>query len=618
MKKSLYLLLSFFLVSCLLTACGKNKSNNETSNDNSSLSNTEVSSDADDSIQIDFSESDSDLFTERDYETDYNESESVIIQLNGSYATSSSDSVNISESTITITEEATYIISGTLDNGMIIVDADNTAKIQIVLNGAEINAKESASMYILEADKVFVTLAAGTENLLTNGGTFTAIDESNIDAAVFSKQDLTFNGSGSLTVTSPAGHGIVCKDDLVFTGGSYMVNSASHGLEANNSVRVTGETSLTIDSGKDAVHCENTDDASLGFVYIANGIINIEAEGDGISAGAYMQIENGTFDILTGGGSINGEKASSENFGGFMDGGMPGHVYSDTMNATDESSTSMKGIKAANSILISGGTFKIDSADDSLHSDMSLTVNGGTFEIASGDDAFHAEETLTVKDGKIDITESYEGLEALNIDVKGGDIQLIANDDGLNAAGGTDSSGINGGRDGMFGGPGGQGGPGDHNGGPGGMGGGMSSSSDGSIMISGGNLCINASGDGIDANGTLTITGGYTVVTGPTHGDTATLDYDKSAVIKGGTFIGTGAVGMAQTFSNSEQGVISVRVGNQIAGTKVTLKDKEGNLMISFEPELPFAVVIISSPDIVSGETYTITVGSLSAEFEAQ
>lgn len=618
MKKSLYLLLSFFLVSCLLTACGKNKSNNETSNDNSSLSNTEVSSDADDSIQIDFSESDSDLFTERDYETDYNESESVIIQLNGSYATSSSDSVNISESTITITEEATYIISGTLDNGMIIVDADNTAKIQIVLNGAEINAKESASMYILEADKVFVTLAAGTENLLTNGGTFTAIDESNIDAAVFSKQDLTFNGSGSLTVTSPAGHGIVCKDDLVFTGGSYTVNSASYGLEANNSVRVTGETSLTIDSGKDAVHCENTDDASLGFVYIANGIINIEAEGDGISAGAYMQIENGTFDILTGGGSINGEKASSENFGGFMDGGMPGHIYSDTMNATDESSTSMKGIKAANSILISGGTFKIDSADDSLHSDMSLTINGGTFEIASGDDAFHAEETLTVKDGKIDITESYEGLEALNIDVKGGDIQLIANDDGLNAAGGTDSSGINGGRDGMFGGPGGQEGPGGHNGGPGGMGGGMSSSSDGSIMISGGNLCINASGDGIDANGTLTITGGYTVVTGPTHGDTATLDYDKSAVIKGGTFIGTGAVGMAQTFSNSEQGVISVRVGNQIAGTEVTLKDKEGNIMISFEPELPFAVVIIISPDIVSGETYTITVGSLSAEFEAQ
>ena len=152
---------------------------------------------------------------------------------------------------------------------------------------------------------------------------------------------------------------------------------------------------------------------------------------------------------------------------------------------------------------------------------------------------------------------------------------------------------------------------------PGGGFGGMSGNSNGSIKVSGGTLYINASGDGIDANGTVEITGGHTTVVGPTRGDTATLDYDVSATISGGTFIGTGAAGMAQTFSDSEQGVIAVSVGNQFAGTEITLKDTSGKTLISYKPELDFAVVILSAPDIVKGQTYTITIGSQSGEFEA-
>ena len=195
----------------------------------------------------------------------------------------------------------------------------------------------------------------------------------------------------------------------------------------------------------------------------------------------------------------------------------------------------------------------------------------------------------------------------MHIDVQGGDIKLTASDDGLNAAGGTDQSGTTGGRDGMFG------------GGKGGMGGGFGgmSSGNGSIVISGGTLYINSSGDGLDANGTLEITGGHTTVVGPTRGDTATLDYDTSGIITGGTFIGTGASGMAQTFSDSEQGVVAVSVGNQLAGTEIILKDASGNTLISCTPELDFAVVILSSPDIMKGQTYTITVGSQSGDFEA-
>ncbi len=582
---------------------------------------------------------DSEMFTQRDYRTEYDESQSVKIHLKGSLASCDSDAVRISGTTITILSEGTFIFSGTLDNGKIIVDADKKAKPQIVLDGASIVSETSAALYILEADKVFVTLAEGTDNVLENGGEFTAIDDNNIDGTIFSKQDLTFNGSGSLTVSSPADHGIVCKDDLVFTGGSYTIHSASHGLDVNDSVRVTN-TSLAIDAGKDGIHVENDDNAEKGFLYAADGTFDIEAEGDGMSAGNYLKILDGSYTIVSGGGSENGTKSSSDNWGGFMGGGpggmgggrpgdrgegMPGRGgpsggtrendgsqpisyterTSDRMsNETGDDSTSLKGIKAAGELMIENGSFMIDSADDAVHSNSSIVVNGGTFQIASGDDGFHADDTLTIKDGKIDIAESYEGLEALHVKVEGGDIKLAASDDGMNAAGGTDQSGMGGRGNDMFG-------------GRGGFGGGMSSSSDGSIIISGGSLYINASGDGMDANGYLEITGGYTIVTGPTQGDTATLDFDTTGTITGGTFIGTGSSMMAQTFSESEQGVVAVSVGSCEAGTKITLTDQNGKEVISHEPELSYAVVILSSPEIVKGETYTMTVGSASGEFEA-
>ena len=617
MRKIISILLILAIVIGTLAGCGNNSKPNDEPAVNNGTSNGGENSNAD-PVDVDFSQTDADMFTERDKKAEYDASKAVTIQLSGTSATASSDSVQIKGSKVIIKEEATYVISGSL-NGMLVVDAPDTAKLQLVLSGVDITSEASAALYILEADKVFVTLADGTTNTLANGGSFIAVDDNNIDGALFSKQDLTLNGSGSLTVTSTAGHGIVCKDDLVITGGTYVVNSASHGLDANDSVRIINA-ALTIDAGKDAIHCENSDDATKGFVYISSGSIKAEAEGDGIAASAYMQIEGGNIDLLVGGGSENGSKAHSDNFGGFMGGGhgggRPGSMgFGNSQNTTtEENSSSMKGLKSANSMLISGGTITVNSADDAIHSDVSLTINGGTFTIASGDDAIHAEDTLTVTAGKIDISESYEGLEALHIDVQGGDIKLVASDDGLNAAGGTDQSGTTGGRDGMFG-----GGPGGMGGGrPGGGGfGGMSGNSNGSIKVSGGNLYINSSGDGMDANGTLEISGGYTVVVGPTQGDTATLDYDTSGIITGGTFIGTGASGMAQTFSDSKQGVVAVSVGNQSAGTQITLKDKNGNTVLEHTPELNFAVVILSSPELAKGETYTITVGSQSGDFEA-
>lgn len=593
-------ILPIFLVIVLcFSGCGKN---NQSKDELNSSTPSDIS----------FAENDDEMFTERDKNSAYDESSAVKITLNGNSATASSNTVKISGSSIKITQEATYIISGSLNNGTIIVDAPQDAKLQLVLKGVSIKSETSAPLYIIEADKVVVTLAENTNNTLENGGNFSSSDDENIDGTIFSKQDLSFNGKGSLTVTSPSGHGIVCKDDLVFTGGSYIINSAWHAIDANDSVR-TINTTISADLGKDAIHAENNDDTSLGFVYISNGSYTFESEGDGISAAAFLQINDGTFNITAGGGSENGTKQNSGNYGNFIGGGgmgdRPGgmgnkdsQTSTSLTNQTDDAASSMKGLKSTGNMQISGGTFTINSADDAVHTNTSLYIKGGTITASTGDDGFHAKETLEISSGKLNISECYEGIEALNIKISGGDITLTASDDGLNAAGGTDQSGFGGRDNENFGGQ---------------MGGGGMSSGNGSIVISGGTLNITASGDGLDANGTLEITGGYTIVCGPTQGNTATLDYDKTGTISGGTFIGTGASGMAQSFSDSAQGVIAVSVSNISANTEIVLKDSSGKTILTHKPTLNFAVIILSDPNIYKGKTYVLTVGENSSEFEA-
>ena len=614
MKKKVFMCLALALI---LGGCNPTLPNTDITEENTNTDNTD-NTDNNEQIpsapaDVDFAQDESDMFSAKDYEVGYDEEESILIHLNKDSISCDSKAVSISGTNLTITDEGTYIIKGSLDNGSIIINTEKSDKVHLILNNASINSSDFAPLYVSQCDKVFVTLADESSNTLSCGETFTAIDENNVDGAIFSKDDITFNGSGTLNVTSPGGHGIVAKDDIAFTSGSYIINSASHGIRGNDSVRIANA-DFDITSGKDGIHSENSDDSTVGFVYISSGDFSINAQGDGISAVAYMQIEGGNYDIITGGGSINAEDKTSDQWGDFMGGGgkpgggrpdRPQGRAIDTAATSDDTdtSTSIKALKCAGHILINNGTFKIDSADDSVHSNLSVTVNGGDFTIASGDDAFHADEDLTVTSCKINVTKSYEGFEALNIAVSGGDVSLVCSDDGINCAGGNDSSGLGGFRENdRFG---------------GGMGG-NPGNSDGSIVITNGKLYIESSGDGIDANGTFAMNGGEVTVCGPNTGDTATLDYDVSAVITGGTFIGTGARGMAQSFSDAAQGVIAISASNQTAGTEITLKDSTGKTLITHTPKLDFSVVILSTPDLVKGDTYTITVGSQSGDLTAE
>lgn len=530
-----------------------------------------------------------DMFSQRDKESGYDESAAVAVVLNGDQIACDSDQVEITGSTAVIKDAGTYLLSGILTNGQIVVEAEKTDKLQLVLNGVQANCDTSAVIYVKQADKVWVTLADGTENTLSNKNEFVAIDDNNIDSVIFSKEDLTLNGTGKLTIEAVYGHGIVSKDDLALTGGSYEITAASHALSGKDSIRIA-DGSFVLASGKDGLHAENTDDTSLGFIYIEEGEFHIISEGDGMDASAFLQIEGGSIDIQSGGGSENAAVQQEELFGA---GGFGQQASTDTETET----ASTKGLKASETLTISGGTITVDSADDAMHSNADILIQGGVCTVATGDDGIHADAGVTIDNAEITVTESYEGIEGLTIDITGGTVSVIASDDGINAAGGNDQSGFDGGM----------------------MQDRFASDSDSYIRISGGTVTINASGDGIDSNGNLYVSGGETYISGPTNSGNGALDYAGEAQVTGGVFIAAGESGMAQNFSSSStQGAILVHVTGSASDGEVVLKDSNGNTLVSYTPQKSYGCILVSCPQIEQGKTYLLTAAGQSISIDME
>ena len=526
--------------------------------------------------------SSADMFTERDLAGTYEESEAVYVTLSDDGITGETAGVAINGQTVTITEEGTYVFSGTLSEGQIVVDADD-AKVQIVLDNVDITCASSAAVYVKSAEKVFVTLAEGSQNTLRNTDEYVTIDDNNIDAVIFSKSDLTLNGTGSLTIVSAEGHGIVSKDDLKITGGTYDITAAGHALSGKDSVRIADGT-FVLTAGKDGIHSENEDNEEKGYIYIADGDFTITSDGDGMDASNIVQIEDGTFDITVGGGAANSLKTHESDMPGGPGGGMPQNgerpdgenMPQDT--TTGESGTSTKGIKAGGGMYLNGGTYQIDSADDSIHSNANITIADGTYTLATGDDGVHADDALIVNGGTITVTESYEGLEGLTVTINDGTIDITARDDGINAAGEK-------------------------------------------MELNGGYIHILAGGDGMDSNGDLTINGGEIYIDGPSDNGNSAIDYGdrSSAYVNGGTLVAIGSSGMAEGMSDSsKQKVLMVKLGEQMEAGDVVLTDSEGNVIVSYTALKSYDCVIISTAEVESGATYTLTTSGTTTEVTAE
>ena len=382
MTKALISILALILAFALtLTSCGT-----ASGASSSAVTTTSSEQSADNAV------SKSEMFTERDLSDEYDESEAETITLNGSSAeTSAASGVSIDGSTITISAEGVYIVSGTLSDGQIIVEADDAAKVQIVLKNASITSSTSAALYVKSADKVFVTTAEGTENTLANGGSFTADGDTNIDGAVYAKDDITFNGSGSLTITSPAGHGVVGNDDIKFGGGTYTITASAHGVKANDSARFA-ESDVTITAGadKDGVHVSDNDDASAsesdGFFYIADGTLTINAQDDGIHADAQVIIEGGTI-------TVNESYEGIEGLSIKISGG------STTVTATDDGLNAAGGNSTSGSQAFGGDDWNGGGMMSDGGTDGSITISGGSVKITAGGDGVDSNGSVEISGG---------------------------------------------------------------------------------------------------------------------------------------------------------------------------------------------------------------------------
>lgn len=559
------------------------------------------------------------------------------ITLSPDGSTSTDASVRIDGQTVTITQAGTYQIAGTLDDGALIVESGENAKITLVLGGVSIKNSTGAAIQISTADDVTIELAEGTTNVLQSGeevdiAVATESEEAS-GGALQSKVDLKIKGKGSLTVLGYLNNGIHCTKDLKIKNGNISVTALGHGIKGKNSVTVSGGT-VTVTSGKDGITSDETENEEKGFVTIEDGEIIITSAGDGVSAETTLTVTGGVISIISGGGSANAQQ-KTDNMRGWWD---------FDNSASDDNSVSCKGLKAGKALVISGGSITIDAQDDALHTDGDMTISGAECILSTGDDGAHAELSLTVLDGKITVLTSYEGLEANQITLAGGELDITASDDGINANGGSD--GFSGGFGGGFGGR-----RSDMNSQSGDMtppdNSNMQTPPDGNapsgnpptmpgqdaadstttddttdkqpvLLITGGKITVNADGDGLDSNGDLRVEGGDITINGPSNGGNGALDIGTenggAGVIAGGTLIALGTSSMTENFgSTSTQCAFLVTMNSFGAGETITITDSQGNVLYTGVTVKSANSVVFSSPDLVVGETYTVTIGSTSA-----
>ncbi|MBR1689993.1 MAG: carbohydrate-binding domain-containing protein [Oscillibacter sp.] len=544
--------------------------------------------------------SDSVYFTARDQDGSYSaDSATAVITLNGESASVSGKGAYAYDGGVVITGGGTYVLSGTLTDGTVTVDAYSSSKVQIVLNGVDITCSDDACIRVNEADKVFLTLAEGTENTLTSGEAYSeAALADGADGAIFAHDDLTINGSGSLTVTAGYKHGIAANDDLVITGGTITVTAPQDAIHVNDSLRIMAA-SLTLDAGDDGIAVSKEG----GYLYVESGSITITSADDAIHTAGDITIDGGTLTIDAGDDGIHSDTAVT------IDGGT---ILIDRC---------YEGIEAPN-ITINGGDTTIYPTDDGLN------ANGGSSGFGSlggfggnmggfgggrgGMDRGSADTGASDRAGTV--SADSVGAETVSAETVSAET-VRADTDSADAAGENTERQRPEGEERS------QGRTEDSASAPESAGATADDSDDAlpCITITGGTLTIlNATGqdaDGLDSNGDIRISGGTIYVSLIGSGSNSAIDYGSesggTAEITGGTLIACGASAMAESFdaASTQPSILYSLSSGAAAGTTVALEDTDGNVLFSWTVPNAFTSMNLSTPDMVLGGTYLVVIG---------
>ena len=529
--------------------------------DNSGEGASPVSDTSSDSSQ---STSESSYFSDSDYKDMSSETPHAVITLSGSAAElSDSTRGSVSGSTVTITSKGIYKVTGSSqDVSIVIDDSTKSGNVYLILDGVTMTNSSAPCIKVQNADKVIIQCTG--DNALTFNSSNSSAKE---DAAIYAKDDVTINGSGSLKIKSNL-HGIVCKNDLKITDSQLELNADSIGIKSEGTVRIGGG-QIAVTSGHDGIQIENDDnDASFYFekakLVISSGYdgISVKAGDDNKTFTGTVELNGGILTVITASGSGS--------------------------DSSKDSNTSQKGIKTDGDLIISETALTVSAADDAIHGNASITINSGTIGLSSGDDGITASGDLTINGGSVVVTKSYEGLEAENITINGGVVGVTASDDGINCSGGSDTTSKD---DNPWG----------------------SGNTNAKLTINGGEVHVNSEGDGLDSNGSIYITGGTVIVEGPSSAGNGALDKgdgsDCVASITGGTVIAIGTSDMAINFDSGTQCSALVSLSGS-EGTTITVDDGSG---FTFTANKSFSSVVYSSPELKQGSTYTISAGDSTA-----
>ena len=568
------------------------------------------------------------------------------------------DGISVSDNFITISKGGDFEVTGTLDDGQIVIDTEE--KVKLRLSGMSLTNKNGSAVYVKNADKAYITLTDNTENTLTDGENYTSGDE-NEKGCITSRDNLEIKGSGSLTLNGNYNHGIFSSNSIEIGNGNITVNAKNDGIHANDTLAISG------------------------------GTVNVTAEGDGLQAEEILDISDGEVNVMTTG---EVKTSTSNDFGGrgemkdlsqmtddeiqSMREQMNNNQFTQTEESDDSDDTSSKGIKADWMLDISGGKVTVNSTDHAIHCTSDINITGGTLNLSSErKKGISGHGDVTIDDGDIKITKSTEGIESKKIlTINGGNIDITASDDGLNSGGtGANQNGGFGGGTNMQGGQ--QGNRGQigrqnsdgqdgnqmtppemtngQNGGqmtppemPNGQDGNqmtppemtngqngnqmtppdMSSDQNGNqmtppnmqqaegneqdsehhIQINGGNIKIVADADGIDSNGSLFINGGTVTVDAQATGAESAFDTDGAFIVNGGTIIGVSGSGMDESpNSYSAQNVILAYTTSQFsAGDEVKITDSNGKTIAEYTAVKGGSKIVYSSDKLKTGEMYTV------------
>lgn len=525
-------------------------------------------------------------YTDRDKDASYDEASATKIILDGESAQVEGTGVKVEGAKVTIDAAGTYVISGELANGQVCVNVAETDKVQLVLAGAQIHNETGAALFVEQADKCFVTLAEGTENKLSDGSDYSfAEGEDEPNATLFSKDDLTINGTGALAVTANYSDAIASKDELTITGGTYDISATEDGLRGKDSLKICDGT-FTVEAGEDCLKSSRDDDPTKGFVCIDGGMFELNAGDDAVHGETYLRVTSGTITVPT---CTEGLEAMVVQVD---DGNIQIASEDDALNAAAPSASSDESASDETSESALGQ--EQSGGEEGQHPQRPNAQDGGQTppDLPSGDRPEPPESSEAQQSNGSEPPSNANRSEQQPPAANGNEAQQPPTGSDEQQPNTSTAQGQSQ---------------------PGGAEEGNESCK---IIINGGTIMLEAKGDAIDSNGSLTINGGTVFVTGPTSNGDGALDYALDAACNGGTLLIVGSAGMAQDFTSSAQPSAFIQVKGA-ADQEIIVADQAGTELFSYTPSASYETVIVSSPDLEEGKEYSLIIGSATTTFTA-